>query len=70
MQRRLDLERGVNKPLENVFMSGAYSELFSGRRYQFSSRFDRIFVTNFISTNLSNKNDSRGVRGYGHCSAF
>ena len=26
-------KNGVNKPFENVFMSAAYSEIFSGRGY-------------------------------------
>ena len=43
MQRRLDLETGVNKPFKNAFMSGAYSEFFSGRKHQFSLLFKRIF---------------------------
>ena len=57
MQRRLDSETGVNKPFENVFMSGAYSEFFSGRGHQFSSLFKRVFSTDLILSNLSNKND-------------
>ena len=65
MHRRLDLETGVNKPFENVFMSGAYLEFFfSGRRHQFSSLFKRsFFSTDLILSNLSTKNDSRGVGG-------
>ena len=41
MQRRLDSVTGVNKPFENLFISGAYSEFFSGRGHQFSSLFKR-----------------------------
>ena len=60
MQRRLDPETGVNKPFENVFMSGVYSENFWGRGHQFSPLFKRIFSTDLNLSNLSNKNDSRG----------
>ena len=67
MQRRLDPETGVNKPFKNVFMSGAYSEFFSGKGHQFSSLLMRsVFFGRFtvIFSNLSNENDSRGVRGH------
>ena len=65
MQKRLDPEAGVNKPFKNVFMSGAYSEFFSGRGHQFPSLFMRsFFSTDLIFSYLSNKNDSRGVRGH------
>ena len=47
MQKRLDPKTGGNKPLENVFMSGAYSEFFSGREHQFSSLFSRSFLNRF-----------------------
>ena len=60
MQRRLDPETDVNKHFENVFMSGAYSQFFSGRWHQYSSLFMRKFSTDLIFSNLSNKNDSRG----------
>ena len=65
MQRRLDPETDVNKPFENVFMSGAYSQVFSGKGHQFLSFFKRIFSTDLILSNLSNKNDSKGL---GACS--
>ena len=64
MQRRLDPEAEVNKPFGNVFMSGAYSEFFSGSGTNFYSLFKRIFLTDLILSNLSNKNDSRGMRGH------
>ena len=41
MQKRLDPQTGVNKPFENVFMSGAYSEFFS---HQFLS----LFIGSFL----------------------
>ena len=65
MQRCLDPKTGVNMPFENVFMSGAYSEIFSGRRHQFLSFFKRSFFhrLNFKQLSLSNKNESRGSGG-------
>ena len=63
MQRRLDPETGANKPFENVFSSGAYSEFFQGEDTNFRHFLSEVFLTNLISSNLSNKNDSRGVRG-------
>ena len=63
MQKRSYSETRVNKPFENVFMSGAYLELFSGKRHQFSSLFKRIFSTDLILSNLSTKNVSRGSGG-------
>ena len=65
-------------------MSGANSEFFSGRGHQISSLFQaQFFPGRVISSNLSNKNDFRGVRGHatpkifgkfaycnGHFSAF
>ena len=48
MQRRLEPEMGVNKPFENVFMSGAYSEFFSGRRhYNFRHFSSVVFFDRF-----------------------
>ena len=45
-------------------MSGAYSEVFSGRGHQISSLFPAFFFPNkLILSNLSNKNDSRGSAG-------
>ena len=46
-------------------MSGAYLQIFQGE----GTKFRRVFKLSFfpaelISSNLSNKNDSRGVRGY------
>ena len=35
--------KGVNKPFKNVFMSEAYSEIFSGRGTQFRPIFKRSF---------------------------
>ena len=66
MQKRLDPETGVNKIFKNVFMSGAYSEIFSGRKHQFSSLCERSFFRQiyFKQLGLSNKNDSRGIRSH------
>ena len=45
-------------------MSGAYSEFFSGKGHQVSSLFQgQFFPGRVISSNVSNKNDFRGVRG-------
>ena len=64
MQRRLNpWETGVNKSFENVFTPAAYSEIFSGRKHQFSSLFKRGFLTDLILSNLINKSNSRGVGG-------
>ena len=66
MQRRLDPETGVNKPFKNVFMSGAHSEIFSGRGHQYIFRhlFKRIFFsTDFILSNLRT-DTTFGVRGH------
>ena len=84
MQRRLDPETGVNKPFENVFLSGAYSEFFLKRGINFGHFFKRSFFSaELILSNINTKNDSRGVRGHaapenflkfaycnGHFSAF
>ena len=44
-------------------MSAAYSEFFSGRVHQISSLFQaQFFRGKVISSNLSNKNDFRGIR--------
>ena len=63
MQRHLDPETGVYKPFENVFMSGVYSEVFLGRRHQFSSLFKRNFFDRLNFKQLSNKNDFRRSGG-------
>ena len=49
----LDPETGANKIFENSFMSGAYSEIFSGREHQFSSFFKRSFFRQINLSNLS-----------------
>ena len=52
MQRCLDPETGVNKLFDNVFMSGAYSDFFSGKKHQFLSIFKRSFFDRFIFKQL------------------
>ena len=53
-------EMSVNKPFENLFMSGAYSEFFSGRGHQFLSLFRaQFFSADLILSNLSTENASR-----------
>ena len=65
MQRLLYPETGVNKPFENVLMSGAYSEFFQGESTNFRHFSSVEFLsTDLILSNLSNKNDSWGVRGH------
>ena len=45
--RHLDSEKGINKPFENVFMSGAYSEIFQRVGTKFRDFFMRsIFRQN------------------------
>ena len=52
-------------------MSGAYSEFFSGRGHQISSLFQaQFFPDSVILSNLSYKNDSRGVRGHAPAKNF
>ena len=58
MQRCLDPEKGVNKPFENVFMSGAYSKFFQGGGTNFRHFSSVVFSTNLILSNLSTKNVS------------
>ena len=65
MQRRLDSETGVNKPFENVSCQGRIQIFFSERGHQILSLFQAQFFTcRVILSNLSKKNDSRGVRGH------
>ena len=47
MQRRLDPETGVNKPFENVFMSGAFSEFFQGGGNNFCYFSSVVFLDRF-----------------------
>ena len=51
-------------------MSRAYSELFSERGTNFRHFSSVVFSTDLILSNLSNKNDSRGVRGHAHPEKF
>ena len=43
MQRRLDPERGVNKPFENVACQGRIRNFFQGGGANFRHFFKRIF---------------------------
>ena len=47
MQRRLDPETGVNKPFEDVSMSGAYSEFFQGGGINFRHFSSVVFFDRF-----------------------
>ena len=64
MQRRLDPETGVNKLFENVSCQERISNFF--RKWApISVTFSSVvFSAELISSNLSTKNDSRGVRGH------
>ena len=53
MQKRVDPETGVNKISENVFMSGAYSEIFSGRGTNFRHFLSVVFFDRFNLSNLA-----------------
>ena len=53
MQKRLDPETGVNKICENVFMSGAYSEIFLGRGTNFRHFSSVVFFDRFNLSNLA-----------------
>ena len=55
----------MHKPFE-IFMSGAYLETFFIREGapNFVTFSSVVFSAEFILSNLSNKNDSRGVRGH------
>ena len=65
MDRRLDPETGVNKPFENVSYQGRIQNFFQDGRTKFCHFFKRIFFpAELILSNLSNKNDSWGVRGH------
>ena len=72
--KRIDSEKGVNKPFEKSFMSGAYSKTFLERGTKILTFFKCFcFPQNQFEANLRAKNGSKGVRGHapnGHFSAF
>ena len=70
MQKRVNPETGVNKPFENVFMSGANSDIFQGGGTNFCHFSSIFFLTDKILSNLSDKNDSRGVRRHATPESF
>ena len=58
-------ETGVNKPFQNASCQGRIKNFFQGEGTKFRHFFKRsFFPAELISSNLSNKNDSRGVRGH------
>ena len=59
-------KKGVNKPSENVFMSVAYSEIFSGRGTQIRHTvyFKRSFSGRIILKHVESKKTLWGVRGH------
>ena len=62
MHRRLNSETGVNKPFENVSRQGRIQKFFEREGVNFR-HFSSVFLpTELILSNLSAKNDSRGVR--------
>ena len=65
MQRHLDPETGVNKPFQNVSCQGRIQNFFQGESTKFRHFSQRSFSpAELILSNLSNKNDSRGVQGH------
>ena len=65
MQRHLDPETGVNQPFQNVSCQGRIQNFFQGESTKFRYFSKRSFSpAELILSNLSNKNDSRGVQGH------
>ena len=60
MERCLDPEMSVNKPFENVLCQERIQEFFQGGGIEFRHFFRR----SFFPSELSNENDSRGIRGH------
>ena len=56
-------KKGVNKPFENVFMSAAYSEIFSGRGYPNST-----YISIVIFRILKHIKNKKALGGPGACS--
>ena len=58
-------QKGVKSPLKNVFMSAAYSEIFSGKSHQVLTYyiFKRIFYGRIILKHSENEKGSRGPGG-------
>ena len=64
MQRRLNSGTGVNKPFKNVSCQGRIQKFFR-EEASILVTFSRVFFpAELILSNLSAKNDSRGVRGH------
>ena len=64
MQRRLNPETGVNKLFENGSCQGRVQKFFEVGGINFRHCFQAIFFRQLFLSNLSAKNDSRGVRGH------
>ena len=60
------METGVHKPFENVSCQGRnlFRNFFREGASNFVTFSSVVFSEEFILSNLSNKNYSRGVRGY------
>ena len=55
-------KKGTKSPLQNVFMSAAYSDFFSGRGHQNLTFFKRsFFFGRVILKHIENKKGSRGL---------
>ena len=54
----------MNKPFENVSCQGPIHNFFQGGGTNFCLFSSVFFSTDLILSNLSNKNDSWGVRGH------
>ena len=66
MQSCLDLETGVNKPFKNVSCQRRFQNFFQEGApvFGFATFSSIIFFGDLILSNLSTKNDSRGVQGH------
>ena len=65
MQRRLDPETDVNKPFENISCQGRIQNFFREGVLIFVTFSSVIFFSaELILSNVSTKNNSRGVRGH------
>ena len=65
MQRRVDPDTSVNKPFENGSCQGGNQKIFEGGSINFRHFFQAYFFpAELFLSNLSVKNDSRGVRGH------
>ena len=64
MQRRLDPETDVNKPLKMFLVRGVFRIFFREEAPTFVTFLSVFFPAKLILSNLSTNNDSRGVQGH------